>query len=427
MAEVARLQAEVQRTRITTHQLNSGGFGDGQLKFAMQDWLEPLIKIAIVIGALQGAVSYLILVERKTAAYMQDRLGPNRVGPFGLLQPIADGLKFLLKEEIIPAGADKALFLIAPVTILATATVVFATIPFGYYVPWFGGEPIALTIAPNMDIGLLFVFAVSSLGVYGVVLGGWASNNKYSFLGGLRSSAQLISYEIPLGLSVLGVILLSGSLRMETIITAQAESGWWWIALQPLGFGVFLISGFAESARLPFDLPECEQELVGGYHTEYTAMKFGMFALSEYQHMITIAFLSVILYFGGWHFWGLAPFTEANQVDLLGALVRVAVLSIKVLLMIMFFMWVRWSWPRFRYDQLMDIAWKVMIPLGVLNLVVSAAAEEFLRPDQFALRCLLGWLAVGACVGYAVLFSGPETTPPRLPAADLKPLARSAP
>lgn len=393
----------------------------------MQSWLEPLIKIAIVIGALQGAVAYLILVERKVAAYLQDRLGPNRVGPFGLLQPIADGLKFLLKEEIIPAGADKALFLIAPVSILATATVAFATIPFGYYIPWGGAEPIALTIAPNMDIGLLFVFAISSLGVYGVVLGGWSSNNKYSFLGGLRSSAQLISYEIPLGLSVLGVILLSGSLRMETIITAQAQSGWWWIALQPLGFAVFLISGFAESARLPFDLPECEQELVGGYHTEYTAMKFGMFALSEYQHLITVAFLSVILYFGGWHFWVLADYTEGNQVSLLGGLVRVAVLAIKVLLMIFFFMWVRWSWPRFRYDQLMDIAWKVMIPLGVVNLVVSAVGQEFLRPDDYIVRCLLGWLAVAGCFVYAVLFTGPTTTTPRMTDAEVQQMTRSLP
>ncbi len=384
---------------------------------AWQVWLEPLIKIAIVIGALQGAVAYLILVERKAAAYIQDRLGPNRVGPWGLLQPIADGAKFLLKEEIIPAGADKVLFLLAPVSILATATVAFATIPFGYFVPWPGARPIELTIAPGLDIGLLFVFAVGSLGVYGVVLGGWASNSKYSLLGGLRSSAQLVSYEIPLGLSVIGVMLLSGSMRMETIMTAQAQSGWWWIALQPLGFAVFMVSGCAESARLPFDLPECEQELVGGYHTEYTAMKFGMFALAEYQHLITVAFLSVILYFGGWHVWGLAPFTEGNQVGLIGAAVRVAVLAIKVLLMILLFMWIRWSWPRFRYDQLMTVAWKVMIPLGLLNLVVSAVAQEFLAPNDYMTRCVLAWLAVGGCVLYAALFSNVAAPEPKRPQA----------
>src|SRR5579872_876747 len=280
----------------------------------MQVWLEPLIKIVLVILALQGAVAYLVLVERKAAAYLQDRLGPNRVGPWGLLQPLADGAKFILKEEIIPAGADKVLFLIAPVSILATATLAFATIPFGYLVPWDGSKPIVLTIAPEMDIGLLFVFAISSLGVYGVVLGGWASNSKYSFLGGLRSSAQLISYEIPLGLSVVGLMLFSGSLRMETIINTQAQTGWWWAAVQPLAFVVFMISGCAESARLPFDLPECEQELVAGYHTEYTAMKFGMFAMAEYQHMLTVAFLAVLLFFGGWHLWGLAPYTPGNEV-----------------------------------------------------------------------------------------------------------------
>lgn len=370
----------------------------------MQAWLEPLIKIAIIIGALQGAVSYLILIERKVAAYMQDRFGPNRVGPLGLLQPIADGLKFLLKEELIPAGASTAVFLIAPVSILATATFVFATIPFGFSFPWFG-ENITLSIAPGIDIGLLFVFAVSSLGVYGVILGGWASNSKYSFLGGLRSSAQLVSYEIPLGLSVVGVLLLSGSMRMETIIEKQAMTGWWWIAIQPLGFLVFLISGFAESARLPFDLPECEQELVGGYHTEYTAMKFGMFALSEYQHMITVAFLAVILFFGGWHFWGLAPMAKPEEIGLLGAILRIGVLKIKVLAMIFFFMWVRWSWPRFRYDQLMDIAWKVMIPVGLLNLIVTAIGQEFLPVGQYWPKVLLAWGTVGACIAYTVVFA----------------------
>jgi NADH-quinone oxidoreductase subunit H len=374
----------------------------------MQVWLEPLIKMLIVILVLQGAVAYLVLIERRVAAFIQDRLGPNRVGPWGLFQPIADGLKFIFKEEVIPAGADKALFLIAPVSILATATLVFATIPFGYVAPGPGGEPIILTIAPGLDIGLLFVFAVSSLGVYGVVLGGWASNNKYSFLGGLRSSAQLISYEIPLGLSVIGVVLFAGSLRMETIITEQARTGWWWFAVQPLAFAVFMISGCAESARLPFDLPECEQELVGGYHTEYTAMKFGMFAFAEYQHMITIAFLTVVLFFGGWHFWGLAPYTPANEVGWGGAIVRVVVLSVKVLLTIFFFMWIRWSWPRFRYDQLMDMAWKTMIPLGVVNLVVCAVCQEFLRPDDMLTRAILGWLAVAACVIYAALSAAPK-------------------
>jgi NADH-quinone oxidoreductase subunit H len=380
----------------------------------MQIWLEPLIKIVFLMLALQGAVAYLVLVERKVAAYIQDRLGPNRVGPWGLLQPIADGLKFILKEEIIPAGADKALFLIAPISILATATIAFATIPFGHLIPWKGADPIVLTIAPEMDIGLLFVFAISSLGVYGVVLGGWASNNKYSFLGGLRSSAQLVSYEIPLGLSVIGVLLFSGSLRLETIIARQAETGWWWFAVQPLAFIVFMISGCAESARLPFDLPECEQELVAGYHTEYTAMKFGMFAMAEYQHMITVAFLAVLLFFGGWHLWGLAPYTSGNEVTWIGAIVRVAVLSVKVLMMVFFFMWIRWSWPRFRYDQLMDMAWKTMIPMGVLSLLVCAVCQEFLNPDDMLTRCILGWLAVAGCVIWMALSANPVGKPARV-------------
>jgi len=371
----------------------------------MSEWLEPLIKIALVVGASQAAVAYLVLVERKAAAYLQDRLGPNRVGPWGLLQPLADGLKFILKEEIVPDGADRWLFLLAPLAILATATFVFATIPFGYVVPGPGGQPIALTIAPNSDIGLLFVFAVGSLGVYGVILGGWASNSKYSLLGGLRSSAQLISYEIPLGLSVIGVLLFAGSLNMETIMTEQARSGWWWVAVQPLGFVVFMVSGCAEATRLPFDLPECEQELIAGYHTEYTGMKFGMFAFAEYLHMITIAFLAVILFFGGWHFWGLAPYTEANEVGLFGALIRVIVLNVKVLLMIFFFMWIRWSWPRFRYDQLMDLAWKAMMPLGLANLVTVATVEEF-RPQLTAALGAAGATAVALAAPWAVFFLG---------------------
>jgi len=368
-----------------------------------QDWLEPLIKIGVVIGALQGAVAYLVLAERRVCAFFQDRVGPNRVGPWGLLQPLADGLKFVLKEELVPAGSHKVIFLLAPVTILAAATLAFATVPFGYYLPPMSGsdKPISLSIAPDMDIGLLFVLAISSLGVYGVVLGGWASNNKYSFLGGLRSSAQLVSYELPLGLSVLGAVLLSGSARLETIITTQAESGWWWIMLQPLGFTVFLISGFAEAARLPFDLPEAEQELVGGYHTEYTAMKFGMFALSEYMHMITVAFLSVIIYFGGWHLWWICPPTPANEVTLIGGLLRIAVLQGKVLLLIFFFMWVRWSFPRFRYDQLMNIGWKLMLPLGLVNLVASAFAQEFVSPTAYATKMAISWGVLALCVLYA--------------------------
>lgn len=372
-----------------------------------QEYIEPLIKIAVVIGAIQGAVAYLVLAERRAAAFFQDRIGPNRVGPFGLLQPIADGLKFLLKEELVPAGAHKPIFLLAPVMILASAMFAFATVPFGYYlpaIPFLGiNEPISLNVAPNMDIGILYVLAVSSLGVYGVILGGWASNSKYGFLGGLRSSAQLISYELPLGLSLIGAILLTGSLKMETIILAQATSGWWWILIQPLGFAVFMISGFAEAARLPFDLPECEQELVAGYHTEYTAMKFGMFAMGEYMHMIMIAFLSVIIYFGGWHCWVIAPYVAPEDLGFGGALLRIGILQVKVLMMVFFFMWVRWSFPRFRYDQLMSIGWKIMIPLGLVNLLVSAISQEFLAHDAYLVKAVISWLVVAGCFAYGIL------------------------
>jgi NADH-quinone oxidoreductase subunit H len=371
-----------------------------------QEYIEPLVKIAIVIGAIQGAVAYLVLAERRAAAFFQDRLGPNRVGWYGLLQPIADGLKFLLKEELVPAGAHKAIFLLAPIMILASAMFAFATVPMGYYIPpipWLTTEPISVNVAPNMDIGVLYVLAVSSLGVYGVILGGWASNSKYGFLGGLRSSAQLVSYELPLGLSLIGAILLSGSLKMETIIDAQATTGWWWIMIQPLGFAVFMISGFAEAARLPFDLPECEQELVAGYHTEYTAMKFGMFAMGEYMHMIMVAFLSTIIYFGGWHFWWIAPWIPAEEIGWIGALLRIIILQTKVLLLVFFFMWVRWSFPRFRYDQLMSIGWKIMIPLGLVNLLASAISQEFLAHDAYLFKAVISWLVVAGCFAWGIL------------------------
>jgi NADH-quinone oxidoreductase subunit H len=341
--------------------------------------------------ALQAAVAYLVFVERKIAAYMQDRIGPNRVGPRGLLQPVADGLKFLFKEEIIPDHVDKVLFLLAPAIVLAAATLAFAVIPFGYVLPWWGGEPIELVIAPNVDIGLVYLFAIGSLAVYGVILGGWASNNKYSFLGAMRSSAQVISYEVPLGLSVLGVVLLSGSLRLDNIIEGQAQAGTWNVVVQPLGLFLFLASAFAEAGRLPFDLQEAEQELIGGYHTEYTGMKFGMFALGEYTHMISASFLTVILFLGGWHLWGVTPYTPGSEVTLLGALLRIAVFGLKVFVMIFVFMWIRWSWPRFRFDQLMSIAWCSLVPLALANLVLTAFVTHYALP---AWRLTAGSIAV---------------------------------
>jgi NADH-quinone oxidoreductase subunit H len=274
---------------------------------------------------------------------------------------------------------------------MSAALAIFAVIPFGSVLPWeIDGKPIPLVVAPDLDVGLIYVFALSSIAVYGVILGGWASNNKYSFLGGLRSSAQLIAYEIPLGLGILGVVLASGTLRLDRIISDQAASGVWNAISQPLGLIVFTIASFAEAARLPFDLPEAEQELIGGYHTEYSGMKLLLFLIAEFLHMITAAFLIVILFFGGWHLWGLTG--SSDDVTWPIAILRIVVLGVKVLLVILFFMLVRWSWPRFRFDQLMALAWKVMLPLGLVNLVTIAVLTEYFSKENVWLRVAVSWI-----------------------------------
>jgi NADH-quinone oxidoreductase subunit H len=317
------------------------------------------------VGVTQGTVAYLILVERKVAAYAQDRIGPNRAGPFALAQPLADGAKMLLKEDVIPKYVTKPLYILAPWIAITTAMIGFAVVPFGPVGP---NQIMDFQIAPNVNIGIVYVFAVGSLAVYGVILAGWASNNKYAFIGALRSSAQLISYEMPLGMSILGIVLLAGSLDLNKIIEWQ-DNHVWGIFVQPLGFLLFFVSAFAETNRLPFDLPESEQELVGGFHTEYSAMKFGMFFLGEYLHVITVSYLTVILFLGGWDLPGL----NAEQAGLFSAIAKVVVMMIKAGLIILIIMWVRWTLPRFRYDQLMDLAWKSMIPLALVNLVGTAA------------------------------------------------------
>ncbi len=373
-----------------------------------------LVKIGGLIGGLMTAAAYLVLVERWMAAWVQDRKGPNRVGIpltkirlFGLGQPLADGLKIILKEDFTPKHVDKVLYAAAPLMLLAASLAIFAAIPFGSSLPPIpalgltGEEP--LLVAPNLDVGVLWVFALSSIAVYGVLLGGWASNNKYGFLGGLRSSAQLVAYEIPLGLGLLGVVLAAGSLRLDRIIDAQASTGTWYVFAQPLGFIVFLVASFAEAARLPFDLPEAEQELVGGYHTEYSGIKLLLFLVSEFLHMVTAAFLIVIMFLGGWHLWRI---TGSGPVETWGiAIIRFLVLSAKIFGVILFFMLVRWSWPRFRFDQLMSLAWKVMLPLGLTNLVTVATIEEF-RPQLVdALGASsAGWVAV--LIPWGVFFVG---------------------
>lgn len=378
-----------------------------------------LIKVALMIGGLMTAAAYFVLLERRIAAWTQDRVGPNRVGAplslfgfkdlrlWGLGQPAADGVKFITKEEYTPAHVDKRLYLLAPISILTAALAVFAAVPFGSSLPlpeWLGlGDRVELVIAPGMDVGMIYIFAMSSISVYGVVLGGWASNNKYSFLGGLRSSAQLISYELPLGLGILGVILAAGSMDLEQVMQAQAETGVWYAFAQPLGFIVFVIAVFAESARLPFDLPECEQELIGGYHTEYAGLKLLLFLVAEFLHMILAAFLISILFLGGWHFWGLTGEARSTDISLFTGIVRLLVLSLKICLVIVFFMLVRWSWPRFRFDQLMSLAWKIMLPLGMVNFVALAIFYEIrhMLSDgnswQYELLQMLGaWLVCGA-------------------------------
>ncbi len=336
-----------------------------------------MIKISLVLLITQGAVAYLILVERKVAAYAQDRIGPNRAGlqfgiPMALLQPLADGAKMLLKEDVVPRYVNKPLFILAPYISIVAAMVGFAVVPFGPV----GQGRIDYQIAPHVNVGIVFTFAVGSLGVYGIILAGWASNSKFSFLGGLRSSAQLISYEIPLGLSIIGMVMLAGSLDLNEIVNWQDRVGWWGCIVQFPAFLIFLISAFAETNRLPFDLPESEQELIGGFHTEYSGMKFGMFFLGEYLNVITISYLTVTLFLGGWDI----PFLlDASSTGFFWSIVKLLVLVVKVSLMVVFMMWVRWTLPRFRYDQLMDLAWKSLIPISLVNLVATAIVLQWLR------------------------------------------------
>ncbi|HYO25521.1 MAG TPA: NADH-quinone oxidoreductase subunit NuoH [Lacipirellulaceae bacterium] len=342
----------------------------------MTEILITLATIAVAFGGIMTTCAYLILLERKLSAWMQDRVGPNRVGPFGLLQPLADGLKFLLKEEVIPAHVNKVLFVVAPTISLFTTMLAFAVVPFGPAndpsTPWF----FRFIIAPQVDIGIVFIFAITSLAVYGIILGGWASNNKYSALGSLRASAQVVSYEIPLGMSVVGVALLAGTLNLERIVQLQTAGGFshWFVWTQPLACLIFFTAALAESNRLPFDLSECEQELVGGFHTEYSAMKFAMFFLGEYTHVITTSFLTAILFFGGWHF----PWIATPQNAYAGAwVVKALVLLTKVGLIISFIMVIRWTIPRFRFDQLMGLAWKVLIPLSLANMLAVMIVRQF--------------------------------------------------
>lgn len=333
-----------------------------------------VIKIVVVlfIGVLP-LVANLVYAERKISAAIQNRIGPNRVGPWGLFQSPADVLKLFIKEDIVPATAHKFVHTLAPVISISVALVTIAVVPFGDTIELFGYR-IKLMIA-DVNIGILYILALTSLGVYGLTLSGWSSNNKYSLLGGLRSSAQLISYELSLGLSIIGVIMIAGTLELDRIV--ELQEGWRWnIFLTPIGFITFLVASFAETNRLPFDLPEAEPELVGGYHTEYSGMKFGAFFLAEYANMITSSALIVTLFLGGWqlpgvHSLGLSP--------LWVSILQILTFMVKVAFMLFFYMWIRWTIPRFRYDQLMNLGWKVMLPLALLNLFLTGALH-FIAP-----------------------------------------------
>jgi NADH-quinone oxidoreductase subunit H len=328
------------------------------------------IKVFIVFNLIMVGVALLTLAERRICAWMQDRLGPNRVGPQGIFQPAADGLKNFLKEETSPAMADKTLFTLAPLVSFVPALLTFAVIPFASPLPTKWG-PVPMVVA-DLPVGFLYILAISSLGVYGIVLAGWSSNNKYALLGGLRASAQMISYEIALGMSTVAVLLLAGNVTLSQVIAQQQQSLWFIIPLT-MAFLIFFISAFAETNRLPFDLPEAEAELIAGYHTEYSAMKFSMFYIAEYSNMVTASALMATLFFGGWDI-PLTSWDSTGEPGILKTIATLASFGLKTSVFLFTFIWVRWTLPRFRYDQLMALGWKVLLPLALLYITVLATA-----------------------------------------------------
>ena len=328
--------------------------------------LEKLILVVVIFVVTLVIAMYSTLAERKIAGFMQDRYGPDRAGLFGILQPLCDGGKFFFKEEIIPAGAHKTLFILGPTIAIITACISSAVIPWGQTLT-IGDQAINLQVA-DVNIGVLYIFGVIALGVYGIMLGGWASNNKFSLMGAIRAASQSISYEIAMGLSLIALLMVTGTLSIGEIVAQQSGFVNWNIWVQPLGFLIFMTCAFAECNRVPFDLPECETELVGGYHTEYSSMKLGLYMFSEYINMFVSSSLMAALYFGGYNF----PFMydlglSENWITILG----VIAFFLKIFGFIFFFMWVRWTLPRFRYDQLMNLGWKMLIPLAIANIVLT--------------------------------------------------------
>ena len=338
------------------------------------DWtllIEKLVLIIVVVMVSLFVAMYSTYAERKVAAFMQDRRGPNRAGPFGILQPMADGLKLFFKEEIVPEFSSKFLFILGPILAMLTAVMVSAVIPWGGTLNVFGHE-VSLQIA-DINIGILYIFGVVSLGVYGIMIGGWASNNKFSLLGAMRAASQIISYELALGISLIALLMLTGTLSLNEMV-GQQKDGLWNIFKQPLGFLIFLVCAFAETNRTPFDLPEAENELMGGYHAEYSSMKLGFYLFSEYVNMFLSGAVMTTLYFGGYDI----PFVnDANLMHTIGqnwvVILEGIVFFIKISFFIFLFMWVRWTVPRFRYDQLMNLGWKILLPLSLLNMLVTGA------------------------------------------------------
>ena len=329
--------------------------------------LEKFILITVVVMASLGIAMYATFAERKVAAILQDRRGPNRAGPFGLLQPLADGMKLFFKEEIVPNFSSKSLFILGPALAMTTAIMTSAVIPWGNKIDFFGRE-VSLQIA-DINIGILYIFGVLSLGVYGIMIGSWASNNKFSLLGGLRAASQIISYELAMGISLIALLMVTGTLSLKEMVVQQ-QSGLWNIVYQPLGFLIFLICSFAECNRTPFDLPEAENELIGGYHTEYSSMKLGFYLFSEYINMFISSVIMSTLFFGGYDL----PFLDESTLSPnIAAIIGIAALMAKAVFFIFLFMWVRWTVPRFRYDQLMHLGWRILIPLALFNMLVTGA------------------------------------------------------
>jgi len=327
--------------------------------------LEKLILVVVVVFASLGIAMYTTFAERKVAAILQDRRGPNRAGPFGLLQPLADGMKLFFKEEIIPNFSSKFLFVMGPALAMLTACMTSAVIPWGDKIDFFG-RSVNLQIA-DVNIGILYVFGVVSLGVYGIMIGSWASNNKFSLMGGLRAASQIISYELAMGISLIALLMITGTLSLKEMVVQQ-QHGYWNVVLQPLGFLIFLVCAFAECNRTPFDLPEAENELIGGYHTEYSSMKLGFYLFSEYINMFISSVVMATLFFGG---YDIPFFDESVLAPNLAAILGIVALMTKVIAFIFLFMWVRWTIPRFRYDQLMHLGWRILIPLALFNMLAT--------------------------------------------------------